>query len=104
MTTTKTRDAKLFKAVQDFFREEGDTHEFESVVDDAIDLLELDVLGFTTKLLSLLRTKNGITTIGQLRRMTYEELVALPGIGHTYARPVSEAMSVFKRTLEREVA
>lgn len=95
--TLKSRDKKVRDAVQNFFELEGDMHELQHVIQDAIDSMPINVLGFTTKLLSVLRAQQ-LFHIGDIRAMSQEELAAMPGVGRGMARVLHDALSIFGRS------
>lgn len=93
---TKARDQRLFKCVQQFFTGgEGDMHEFNHVVQEAIRYIPLNEISITTTACGVLR-KNKLTVVGDVLDMSFAVMTALPGMNN-HAGHVQEALSVFRR-------
>jgi DNA-directed RNA polymerase alpha subunit len=101
ITPTNERDAILFTAVQEFFRNHGDVHEFKFVVEEAISKMPIGVLELSSSTMHKLRD-NGVATVGQLCALQERDLFVMPGVGLQTVRHVQEAVSQFNHLFKEE--
>lgn len=93
----KARDTKLKEALQEFFKEEGDTHQLEHIIDDALDSLPLKGIGLNAAAQAVLRKAFKSDTIAPMRGKSYQELVKVPGVSRGVALLLLEVLHPLER-------
>lgn len=90
----KERDDKLKAAIEYFFTEDGDVHQFIYVVREAIKDLPVDAMGLTRMATKAL-AEHKLTKIGQVEDLLVRDpdgLLKLPGIRYTINAQVREGL------------